>query len=48
MDISNARNALNKKPRQWTIALKIGGLASILILFILALLLYSVITLRGI
>ncbi len=48
MDISDARNALNKKPRQWTIAHKIGGIASVLILFILALLLYSIITLRDI
>ena len=33
---------------RWTIARKIGGLATVLILFILGLLLYSVITLRGI
>jgi len=33
---------------QWTIARKIGGLASVLILFILLLLAYSIYTLRGI
>ena len=37
------------QPRfQWTIARKIGGLTAVLILFILSLLLYSIVTLRGI
>jgi len=48
MELKDARNALKSTPVRWTIAHKIGGLASVLILFILALFLYSIITLRGI
>lgn len=43
-----AANGAKEHGFRWTIARKIGGLAAILIVFILILLVYSIVTLRGI
>lgn len=40
-------NSSTKTRFQWTIARKIGGLATVLIVFILSLLIYSIVALRG-
>jgi len=44
---TGSATANNKIRFQWTIAWKIGGLAMVLMIFILALLIYSIICLRG-